>query len=93
MSHDYSKELRKSEILLVSEAYKRDTLPETPAELRLIIESAYRRGFTQGAAECLEWFEKKYGVHNKMQKWIEQLLDWRYRRRNGKFELPPHTPT
>jgi len=56
---------------------------------RLIAETAYRRGYMQGAHEALMACQD--GVTSgQMKDWIyDELCPWRYKRHGGKMELPP----
>ena len=66
------------------------TAIEMPSkETFLVSESAYRRGFFQGAYAVLEAMQAGEDV-STVEEWINTgLYEWRYSRHGGEMTLPP----
>jgi hypothetical protein len=61
--------------------------PPTDDEIYTMVENAYRRGFTQGAAACVR--AVKAGKSDKvLETWSLDLMDWRCRKHRGKATPP-----
>lgn len=59
----------------------------TADDLVLIRETAYRRGFSQGAAACF-YAAEKGATHHSLKKYLLRLMEWRTKRHNGEAEDP-----
>ncbi|MDA0990517.1 MAG: hypothetical protein O3A51_07180 [Verrucomicrobia bacterium] len=51
---------------------------------RLMIESAYRRGFTQGYQQAMA--DEQAGINTRLAR--EGYLRWRFARHGGQFQIP-----
>ena len=63
-----------------------DTTTPMAARDRLIAEAAYRRGFYQGAFARQE---NQSLPKDQLERWMDDLYDWRLKRHEGYFEEPP----
>jgi hypothetical protein len=60
-------------------------MPQITAAERVRLENAYRRGYFQGMSD-VDLDADPHDVEHFIDK---TLYEWRYKKHNGKFELPP----
>lgn len=65
-----------------------DEIPELTPEARTAVESAYRRGFVQGAYSALRAMNAGKSP-SCIERWVTRLhIDWRCKKHNGRFTPP-----